>query len=69
MIQAGQTVKLKQGVVHACPEGRADNATAVVSHSLEPDCKGGFMMKSDLHGCLYWNEQELELVEVDGSPH
>lgn len=69
MIQAGQTVKLKHGVVHNCPEGRADNATAVVRGLIEHEVSAGAMMDRDLHGCLFWNVNDLELVESDGLPH
>lgn len=68
MIQVGQTVKLKPSVVHACPEGRKDNDTAVVRGSLEPKIRGGVVMDRDLHGCLYWNVDDLELVDVEGHP-
>ena len=64
MIKAGQTVRLKPEVVRACPEGREDNNTAVVRASLEPETRGGVMMERDLHGCQFWNENDLELVNV-----
>jgi len=69
VIQVGQTVKLKPGVVHACPEGRKDNGTAVVRASLEPKVHGGVYMDRDLHGCRYWNVDDLELVDDDDLPH
>lgn len=69
MIELGTRVRLKKGVIHNCPEGREDNDTAQVRRHLDG---GGLMLSRDLHGCLYWNEAdveptpgEVELVFVD----
>lgn len=58
----GATVKLKSSVNHACPEGRENNATATVEVHLS-DVDGGLKMDRDLHGCSYWNDEDVEVVE------
>lgn len=59
-IQPGDTVKLKKGVKHTCPEGRDNKRTAVVRSIYNGD---NVMMEDDLRGCLYWNIDDLELVK------
>lgn len=60
--KAGDTVKLNPSVKnHTCPEGRDDNATAVIKITYGDDgrcCK----LVADLHGCQYWNMDNLLLV-------
>lgn len=61
-IRLGDTVRLRRGVVHNCPAGREDNATAKVSCLMSPAYPGGVMLERDLRGCLYWNVADLERV-------
>lgn len=59
----GDVVRLKRSVQHTCPEGRDDNATAAISVVYGQN-EDRLMMDRDLRGCLYWNEQDVELVKV-----
>lgn len=61
-IKVGSTVKLKPSVKHDCPKGREDNNSAKVLSFLD-DIEGGVYLDRDLHGCKYWNVQELELLK------
>lgn len=61
----GDTVRLKPGthahLNHVCPEGRDDNHTAQIRACYGDD--GECWLDQDLHGCKYWNQSDLELVE------
>jgi hypothetical protein len=60
----GDVVKLSPSVKnHKCPEGRDDNATAVVDSLMTGTYKGGVHLDRDLHGCRYWNMDDLEHAE------
>lgn len=43
-----------------CPEGREDNTTARIRNYCPEIGEGAVMLDRDLHGCLYWNVEELE---------
>ena len=43
---------------HRCPEGRKNNRTATILNFLS-DTKGGVFLDRDLHGCRYWNIEDL----------
>lgn len=58
-IKAGDTVQLKPGVVHACPEGRDNHRTAKVQNLLGNAYPGGFRTDRDLRGCRYWNVEDV----------
>lgn len=58
-MQAFDEVKLKEGVTHSCPEGRTDNETSIV---LVVFGDGEVKLSRDLHGCMWWNVNDLELV-------
>lgn len=60
-INLGDTVKLKSGTGHRCPEGRDNHRTATVRARLT-DVEGGLYMDRDLRGCRYWNEQDVVRV-------
>ncbi|EKP0311698.1 hypothetical protein ACTG16_23320 [Aeromonas sp. 23P] len=59
MITAKTLVKLKASVQesHQCPEGREDNSTAEVLAVLD---EGRLHLASDLHGCRWWNIDDVE---------
>lgn len=46
----------------SCPEGRENNSKAKVAAVLD-DCPGGVFLDRDLHGCRYWNAEDLKLVK------
>ncbi|MGN5048837.1 hypothetical protein ACTG16_23330 [Aeromonas sp. 23P] len=54
-------VKLKASVkqTHCCPEGREDNSTAEVLAVLG---EGRLHLSRDLHGCRWWNINDVELA-------
>lgn len=52
-------VRLKSGVTHSCPEGREDNDTAIISYVSD---EGEVRTYRDLHGCKWWNVEDLEKV-------
>lgn len=55
----GDVVKLSPSVKHhECPEGRDDNATAVIASTYGEDGRC-CQMVDDLHGCKYWNMDDL----------
>jgi hypothetical protein len=60
-IAVGHVVRLKQGVKCSCPDGRENNRSAVI-RGLLTDIKGGVFLDRDLHGCRYWNINDLQLV-------
>lgn len=61
-IAAKALVKLKaERQPHTCPEGREDNATATVLAILSD---GRLHLSQDLHGCRWWNIDDVELAEV-----
>lgn len=62
-IKEGVIVRLKPSVNwHGCPEGRIDNKTAKVLHVYGEE-RDRVMMEQDLEGCLFWNMNDLEVVE------
>ena len=59
----GDTVKLSLSVKnHECPEGRDDNSTAVIRATYGEDGRCCHL-DQDLHGCRFWNMDDLEPVE------
>lgn len=67
--QKGDTVKLKPGTLakyhHECPDGRQDNHQADIRAMLRPgENTGEVWLDQDLHGCMYWNQEDLELVNA-----
>jgi hypothetical protein len=54
----GKTVRLKKPKSWRCPEGRENNKTAIVRSAFED--YGGLLMERDLHGCRYWNVEDVE---------
>lgn len=57
--KVGDTVRLKPGVNHECPEGRDDHHTAKIASFMGASYPGGVMMDRDLRGCKYWNTADL----------
>lgn len=63
LIKPGDTVKLSPLVKnHTCPEGRDDNDTATVSTTYGVGGRS-VQLNEDLHGCKYWNMDDLDLAE------
>lgn len=65
--QKGDTVKVKPERLkhHKCPEGRHDNHQADIRAVLRPAHNTGEVwLDQDLHGCLYWNQEDLILVKA-----
>jgi len=62
MIYEGMVVMLKPGVTNLCPAGRDDNVIAEVQATLD---NGGLFLKEDLHGCRYWNVEDVVVVNAD----
>lgn len=64
-LKVGDMVKLKDGVVHKCPQGRENNRTARLAADVSKNFKadGAWMMDRDLRGCKFWNEEDLDKVE------
>ena len=61
MIKVGTEVMLKPTVkFHTCPEGRENYQTAKVTALLE---NGGLYLSRDLHGCRYWNEEDVDATD------
>lgn len=60
-IRRGTVVKLRHGVKHRCPAGRANHRTARVQEQLT-NVEGGLFMERDLRGCRYWNVEDVELA-------
>lgn len=61
--KAGDEVRLKSDVKHTCPTGRKNNKTAIVRGYMGERYPGGIVLEDDLKGCLYWNEDDLEMVK------
>lgn len=61
MITSESVVSLKASVKkhHSCPAGREDNATATVLTVLDD---GRLHLYRDLHGCRWWNINDVELA-------
>lgn len=60
--KVGTVVRLAPGVDHPrCPEGRVNNQDARIAVLLDTP-EGGYKMDRDLHGCLYWHEEDLAPV-------
>lgn len=62
----GTKVKLNcrpSEIYHSCPEGRVNNKTARISAILSDYSEGAVKLDRDLHGCLFWNTEVLEVVE------
>ena len=60
----GDTVKLSAAArrTQTCPEGREDNRTAKVRNRCPSIGPGAMMLERDLHGCQFWNVQDLVRV-------
>ena len=62
-LKVGDRVQLKKSVKHVnCPEGREDNTTAIIQEFMCGQYSGGVVLRHDLRGMRYWNEDDLELV-------
>lgn len=59
----GDTIKLKDSVIHTCPLGRENNRTAKIRSFLA--IEGGLFTDRDLRGCRYWNAEDVELVKQE----
>lgn len=46
----------------ACPEGRENHSKARIAALLDPHYPGGVYLDRDLHGCRYWNAEDLKVV-------
>ena len=46
-----------------CPPERDNNSKARVAVLMGDDCPGGVYLEQDLHGCRYWNADDLKVVE------
>lgn len=66
-IKVGDTVELNPlshaGMHHQCPEGRADNKTAVIRNFMGEAYPGGVVVEDDLRGCRFWNINDLQKVK------
>lgn len=58
-IKVGDTVSLKPGVNHECPDGRDNNLSAKVVSFMGESYPGGVYLDRDLQGCRYWNVDSL----------
>jgi hypothetical protein len=60
----GTKVKLSAAAkrTQRCPEGREDNSTATIQTHMPAYGPGAVMLDRDLHGCRYWNEEDLVLA-------
>jgi hypothetical protein len=63
-MKIGTRVKLSAAAkrTQRCPAGREDNSTAHIQASLPSYGEGAVMLDRDLHGCKYWNTEDLVLA-------
>jgi len=64
-LRVGDIVSVKGSSAVAskgCPSDRDNNSKARVAVLLS-DCPGGVYLSEDLHGCRYWNAEDLKLVK------
>jgi hypothetical protein len=56
----GDTVALTPSArrSHKCPKGRRNNTTATI-RAFMSEFKGGVFLDRDLHGCRYWNIEDM----------
>jgi len=64
-VKAGDTIRLnKKGEDFAsCPEGRENNATAVVQARMDDYAPGALCLRGDLRGCRFWNEEDVVVLK------
>lgn len=64
VFKKGDTVGLKASVrkTHTCPEGRENNDTADIRATYGNN--GECWLDHDLHGCKYWNQEDLILIKA-----
>ena len=64
-VKAGDRVRLKSAVDRGadCPEGRENNATAIVQARMDDYSEGALVLREDLRGCRYWNEEDVVVVK------
>lgn len=62
MLKKGDCVCLKakiKATTFSCPEGRDNNKVSKIRNFLS-DIEGGVFLERDLHGCRYWNIEDLK---------
>lgn len=47
---------------HTCPKGRENNKHARIKNYLPEYGEGAVVLDRDLHGCLYWNIEDLIII-------
>lgn len=56
------SLRVQVRVRQRCPEGRENNRTARIQSFLS-GIEGGVFLDRDLHGCRFWNVEDLKLEE------